>query len=187
MGSNIFLTENIAKHNTKNNTVGVGEWVQRNGVWAMNIRPAPFYQNYTAQDGTTKLSYCLREEFSPNTQYLFNMWIDTDDVISGGNNVFGGLQVVYSDSTTYNIGQAKTNGFKHFTYLTTAGKSVDRLSVYYYTSLNVYYRGDSFIVPMVNTTNIERTGIVNSSEFVETILPTAFGEGYITTPEFMEI
>lgn len=183
--SNIFLSENIARHNTKGRTVGIGEWILRNGVWSMNIRPEPFYQNYTAQDNT-KLSYCLKEEFSPNTQYLFNLWIDTDDVISNGTNVFAGLVVIYSDGTSYNIGQAKTNGFKHFTYLSTTGKSIDRLSVYYYTSINVYYRGDSFIVPIINNTNITKAGIINSGAFVETILPTAFGGDYITTNDFIE-
>jgi len=40
---NILTTENLAKYNTKNWFGGVGEWVNRNGIWAMDIRPAPFY------------------------------------------------------------------------------------------------------------------------------------------------
>jgi hypothetical protein len=36
---NIFTTENIAKYNTKGRTVGVGEYVLRNGVWLWIFDP----------------------------------------------------------------------------------------------------------------------------------------------------
>ena len=57
--SNIFTTENVAKYNTKGRTAGIGEYVLRNGFWSMDIRPEPFYRNYTDTSGNYE-SYILR-------------------------------------------------------------------------------------------------------------------------------
>ena len=186
---NIFTTENVQKYNTRQSTIGGGEYKLRNGVWAMDIRPGVFYQNYGTGD-----SRLLSEEFQPNTQYYFDIWIDADDCIYNNNNVPGGLTIHYTDGTTYGgfvVTGANGKGFQHVQYVSDATKSVQKLTVYYYTSTGMYYRADSFITPISNTSSISKQGIVTSSEFNEQItVPQDFsakvGKGYIEVNEFIE-
>lgn len=191
---NILTTENLAKHNTKNRTAGVGEWKLRNGVWAMDIRPEPFYQNYTV-DGT-KISYCLKEEFHDG-QYIFNLWIDADDVYSNSAYRASGLVIVYTDGTSYNLVATGGSGigFQHIYYISTAGKTIARISNYYYSSIATYFRYDSYIIPLNKTsTKFFKTGQAQTNELVEDYTHTygnptnsmSLGQGYIETTNFIE-
>lgn len=184
---NIFTTENVAKYNTRSYSSGVGEYVLRNGVWAMDIRPAPFYKNYGEE------SYILRNEFAPNTQYIIDLWIDGDDTIYNGNNVACGLTLYYTDGT-YNSTAVITGGsgigFQHRVFVTDASKSVRDFNVYYYTSTPVYYRADSYVVPLTNNTNVTKNGILTSGDFTERAVatyPTKLGNGYVLANELIEI
>ena len=183
--SNIFTTENIAKYNTKGRNIGVGEYLYRNGTWAINVRPEPFYKNYGDE------SYYLRNEFSPNTQYLFDFWIDCDDVVYNGNNVAGGFYIRYADNSTNNsfVVTGGNKGFQHITYITDASKSVKQLEAYYYTSLNVYCRCDSMIIPLVSNSSIHQIGVIDTGYYREIIGSTSarIGTSYIDTAEFVEI
>ena len=186
---NIFTTENIAKYNTKGATAGIGEYTLRNGYWSMDIRPAPFWQNYE-----TSKSTLLKDDFLPNTQYIIDLWIDGDDVIYNGSNVACGLQLYYTDGTS-NASAVITGGnkgFQHVQYVTNQNLSIDRLGVYYYVSQPVYYRADSFITPLYNTTAINKTGIINSGEIKEQSIltnnfSTKLGKGYINANNIIEI
>lgn len=165
---NILTTENLAKYNTKNRIVGIGEWHQRNGVWAMDIRPEPFYQNYTDTDGTTKLSYILKDEFTSG-QYVFSLWIDSDDVNNGsGSYSQAGFTLYYSDETSVSlrVTGAENKGFQHKFFISDASKKCDRLNVYYARNLPTYYRYDSFIVP-VEQTSFNKNGIIDSGFYIE--------------------
>lgn len=185
---NIFTSENVAKYNTRGATAGVGEYVLRNGVWSMDIRPAPFYQNYGTGD-----SRLLQDEFIPNTQYFINLWIDGDDTKYNGNYVACGLTVHYTDDSTYNLTVvgADGKGFQHLEYLSDASKSVKKFTVYYYTSTPVYYRADSFVVPLSNTNSINKKGICATSDFTEYLSPLSCtiknGKGYMEINELIEI
>jgi len=184
---NIFTTENIAKYNTKGRTVGVGEYVLRNGVWSMDIRPEPFYKNYGSD------SYILRDEFKPNTQYLVDLWIDADDTKYGGNYVACGLTLYYTDGTanaTAVVTGADNKGFQHKVFVTDASKSVRDFNVYFYTSTPVYYRADSRVVPLSNQSNVYKTGIAQSTEFTEYINGldnVKIGKGYMLSNQFYEV
>ena len=193
---NILTTENLAKHNTKNAASGVGEWHQRNGVWAMDIRPVPFYRNYVDTDGTTYISYCLRDEITPG-QWIFNLWIDADDVIYNNANRAAGLCVVYADGSSVNLVVTGGSGvgFQHKYYISDANKTIDRISVYYYASLPTYYRSDSFIVP-VSETSFGKNGVINSGFYIEDLgslnnsvsdnLGMSIGKYGINAQEFIE-
>lgn len=187
---NIFTTENVQKYNTRHSTTGGGEYKLRNGIWAMDIRPGVFYQNYGTGD-----SRLLSEEFQPNTQYYFDIWIDADDCIYNGNYVPGGLTIHYTDGTTYGgfvVTGASGKGFQHIQYVSDKTKSVQKLTVYYYTSTGMYYRADSFITALSNTNNISKQGIVTTNELNEQISISTdfsfkFGKGYIESNNFIEI
>ena len=56
----------------------------------------------TDDDGTTKIGDFLRGEFLPGS-YVFNLWIDGDDVIYNNTNRAAGLSVVYADGTSFNL------------------------------------------------------------------------------------
>jgi len=59
---NIFTTENISKYAKSGYTTGIGEWVQRNGIWSMAINPSRFWD-------TTNKTFLrvLADEFIENT------------------------------------------------------------------------------------------------------------------------
>ena len=165
---NILTTENLAKYNTKNRTTGIGEWKQRNGIWAMDIRPEPFYQNYTDTDGTTKLSYILKNEFGSG-QYVFSLWIDSDDVNNGsGAYSQAGFTLYYNDGTSVSlrVTGAENKGFQHEYFISDVSKKCDRLNVYYARNLPTYYRYDSFIVP-ISDVKFNKTGVINSGFYIE--------------------
>lgn len=181
---NIFTTENVAKYNTKNATEGIGEYVLRNGVWAMCIKPAPFYGNYEAGKGVL-----LKSEFEPNTQYIFDLWIDGDDTIYQSEYRRCGFRIHYTDGTNTDDGTVVGGsgvGFQHTKFVTNSSKSVDRIEVYYYTNLPAYYRADSYITPLANTSTILKSGIVQTGEFSEA-QSASIGKGYINAPDFIEI
>ena len=163
--SNLFTTENIKKNNTKNDNYGVGEWVIRNGENAMRLCPAPFYQNYTVD--STKISYLLRDEFVSNTQYIFDLWFDSDDVVYQGNNVPGGLVIYYTDGTKNEItSTGGSKGFIHKKFITPSTKSINRVEVYYYTNTPVYYRWDSHITPVMDS-NFQKNGLMTCGGIIE--------------------
>ena len=188
--SNIFTTENVSRYNTRGSTTGVGEYRLRNGYWSMDIRPAPFYQNYGTDD-----SRLLQDEFVANTQYIFDLWIDTDDVIYNGNNVPGGLSLIYTDDTSDSTNMVFTGGnkgFQHANFVSDPAKSVKKLVVYYYTSTPVYYRADSYIAPLSNSNNISKSGIIKSSiinerDVMDPDLQVKLGKGYILSNNIIEI
>ena len=171
MITNIFTQANAMRDNTKNRSVGIGEYVKRNGMWSMNIRPEPFYKNY----GTD--SYIFKSEIDMYKNYPFyaDIWLDVDDVIYNGNNVSGGLSVSYTDGTRTNFavvigGQGDNKkGFQHIQFISDKSKVLKAMDVYYYVSLNVYYRLDSFIMPLVeDNLHINKQGIINTNNYVET-------------------
>jgi hypothetical protein len=184
---NIFTTENVAKYNTKPRYVGVGEYVLRNGIWAMDIRPEPFYKNYGDE------SYILRNEFIANTQYIIDLWIDGDDCIYDGVCRPCGLRLYYTDGT-YNdsavITGASNKGFQHVQYVTDKSKSVRDFDAYYWTSTPVYYRADSRVIPLSNQSNINKQGIAQSTEMTEYINGldnSKIGKGYMLSNQFYEL
>ena len=179
---NILTTENLASHNTKGATSGVGEWVLRNGVWSIAISPAPYYQNYTV-DGN-KVSYCLKDEFISNTQYYVNLWMDGDDVYTSNAYRSCGLTIYYSDNTYLNMvinSGSDGTGWNHKEAITDASKSVNRVEVYYYTNLPVYYRYDSFIIPLTANAHINKNGVLNCDDVVESMgqMSTRIGKNYM--------
>ena len=145
MGQNIYTSENIMKYRRSGQSVNVGEWVIRNGYNAIRTAPSPFYI------GTNNYCHVLEDELIPNTRYVIDIWIDTDDVIYNGDWVAGGLVLHWSSDAagTYSYSMAPThsNGFQHMRYITPADKSLDYVFFYYYTSMPVYFRSDSYIVP----------------------------------------
>jgi hypothetical protein len=160
--SNIFRSELIMPYAKAGHSVGIGEWTTRNGAAAMDIRPVPFYKNL--DDGT--VSGILRNEFIPNTSYLVDLWIDVDDVISSGSNVAAGLTLKYTDGTSESFVFTGPKGWNHKKVITPATKSIKLLDIYYYTSVPVYYRWDSYIAP-ITSSNINKVGQLDICNIIE--------------------
>ena len=167
--SNIFLSEIIQSYAKYPNNRGHGEYVFHNGYWAMDIEPATFYK---ATD-EIKSSRILQNEFIPNTRYVFDMWIDTDAIVSGGSNRLGGLMIYYTDGsgdqTCCPVGdQNNPKGYQHCFVITPANKSVNYLYAYYYTSNYVYFRADSYICPL-DEIELHQTGVLNTQNITESL------------------
>lgn len=164
--SNLFKTELIMPYAYNSTQRGHGELVYHNGFWSMDIEPNKFYN--ASLD--PKSAPILQNEFSPNIQYLFDMWIDGDLAVSGGANRATGLSINYTDGTTYSLtvvgNQTNPMGYQHKIFITPSGKSVKCINSYYYTSTPVYYRIDSLIIP-VSHSNVLKEGIINSTQFTE--------------------
>ena len=165
MAQNIFTPENMKKYlYSTAATTNIGEWVTRNGVAAMRLGPAPYYNaNYTP-----KSAYLFVNEFQPNKQYLIDIWIDADEVIYQDVNRQAGLTICYADGTSTGVyhtgthGSGGTPGFVNKRVVTTAGKTVSGVTVYYWTSIPPYYRWDSSITEYENA-DIKKTGVADSS------------------------
>ena len=120
-------------------------WTLRNGEYALILNPTNFYENGVY----TKV---LKGKFLSNTQYKFDLWMDSDELIYQNVNRPGGLVVVYTDGTSSVItvtgSSSSPKGFQHMVFYSDINKSVDYVTVYYYVGNNVYYRWDSVIIPM---------------------------------------
>lgn len=167
--SNLLRYENTIQYTNPNNTSTRGLMVERNGIKALAFQATDTY--FAA--GDERNSKLLYNMFLPNTQYLFDLWLDTDDVIYNGNNVSGGFYIIYTDGTTYNGFIIKganpgetAKGFQHHVYISDANKTVKRVSIYYYVSVTFYVRADSFICAL-NNVNINQTGVIDSGQFIE--------------------
>jgi hypothetical protein len=77
---NIWTSENIIKYWIGTSSTARGEWSTRNGEPAISVQPNNFYKsgNYVK---------IFEQEFLPNTQYVINLYMDTDDVVYNGTNV----------------------------------------------------------------------------------------------------
>ena len=101
--------------------------------------------------------------------------------------------VKYTDNTSANcvVTGGENIGFQNVYYVTDKNKSVKNFEVYYYSSLPVYYRADSYIAPLSNTTKIIKQGILESSIINERDIissdPLKYGKGYVLTNEIIEI
>ena len=166
--SNIFRSELIMPYAKAGYTAGIGEWVVRNGENAIRLKPAPFYQNSTNTDGSTR-SAILDNEIQPNTQYICDLWIDVNDTYSGDAYRNGGLMIYYDDgtsSTDFRLIGSDGAGFQHKILITPAGKSISRINVYYGYNLPVYYRWDSYIAP-ITASNVNKVGQLNTCDIIE--------------------
>lgn len=159
---NIWTSENIMKYWDGTSAKAKGEWDIRNGENAISIQPNNFHQNSASIQ-------IFKDEFLPNTQYAISLYMDVDDVVSGGKNVGAGMSVVYTDGTAANLtcvgNKEEPKGWQHKFLVTDATKSVKCMTSYYYTSIPVYYRWDSYVIP-VDTPSVNKTGVFNVESLI---------------------
>ena len=159
---NIWTSENIMKYWDGTSASAKGEWTPRNGEPAISIQPNNFHQNSASIQ-------IFKDEFLPNTQYVINLWMDVDDVVYNGNNVAGGMSVVYTDGSVTHLSpvgnKTSPKGWQNKLLFTDASKSVAYMTSYYYTSIPVYYRWDSFVQPILNP-DIEQSGVFHTNNLV---------------------
>ena len=149
-------------------------WTLRNGEYALILNPTNFYENGVY----TKV---LKGKFLSNTQYKFDLWMDSDEVIYQNVNRPGGLVVVYTDGTSSVItvtgSSSSPKGFQHMVFYSDINKSVDYVTVYYYVGNNVYYRWDSVIIPIGNETSVNKNGIVKTGQIRENSVVASICKG----------
>ena len=150
-------------------------WTLRNGEYALILNPTNFYENGVY----TKV---LKGKFLSNTQYKFDLWMDSDELIYQNVNRPGGLVVVYTDGTNSAItvtgsSSSPKKGFQHMVFYSDINKSVDYVTVYYYVGNNVYYRWDSVIIPIGNETSVNKNGIVKTGQIRENSVVASICKG----------
>ena len=150
-------------------------WTLRNGEYALILNPTNFYENGVY----TKV---LKGKFLSNTQYKFDLWMDSDEVIYQNVNRPGGLDVVYTDGTNSAITvtgslSSPKKGFQHMVFYSDINKSVDYVTVSYYVGNNVYYRWDSVIIPIGNETSVNKNGIVKTGQIRENSVVASICKG----------
>ena len=149
-------------------------WTLRNGEYALILNPTNFYKNGVY----TKV---LKGKFLSNTQYKFDLWMDSDELIYQNVNRPGGLVVVYTDGTnsviTVTGSSSSPKGFQHMVFYSDINKSVDYVTVYYYVGNNVYYRWDSVIIPIGNETSVNKNGIVKTGQIRENSVVASICKG----------
>lgn len=187
--SNIFTSENITKYSKNASDLNSGNWTTRNGIPAISISPNMLYYGEDTEENKNKTNGILHNEFDANKNYLFDMWIDADDIYYSeeSRNVSGGIDICYTDGTRDHFivtGNKDTpKGFQHIAKITT--KPIYGINIYYHISTPAYYRWDSTITEL-NDLNIYKTGIIESS-FNENSDDVLFKNGMTTAQEFLEI
>lgn len=149
-------------------------WTLRNGEYALILNPTNFYESGV-------YAKVLQGKFLSNTQYKFDLWMDSDEVIHQNVNRPGGLVVVYTDGTdiafTVTGSSSSPKGFQHMVFYSDINKSVDYVTVYYYVGNNVYYRWDSVIIPIGNETSVNKNGIVKTGQIRENSVVASICKG----------
>ena len=150
-------------------------WTLRNGEYALILNPTNFYESGV-------YAKVLQGKFLSNTQYKFDLWMDSDEVIYQNVNRPGGLDVVYTDGTNSAItvtgsSSSPKKGFQHMVFYSDINKSVDYVTVYYYVGNNVYYRWDSVIIPIGNETSVNKNGIVKTGQIRENSVVASICKG----------
>ena len=168
-------TENLFKVEYINEVSKVDiNWTLRNGEYALILNPTNFYENGV-------YIKVLKGKFLSNTQYKFDLWMDSDEVIYQNVNRPGGLDVVYTDGTNSAItvtgSSSSPKGFQHMVFYSDINKSVDYVTVYYYVGNNVYYRWDSVIIPIGNETSVNKNGIVKTGQIRENSVVASICKG----------
>ena len=169
-------TENLFKVEYINEVSKIDiNWTLRNGEYALILNPTNFYENGV-------YIKVLKGKFLSNTQYKFDLWMDSDEVIYQNVNRPGGLSVVYTDGTNSAITvtgslSSPKKGFQHMVFYSDINKSVDYVTVYYYVGNNVYYRWDSVIIPIGNETSVNKNGIVKTGQIRENSVVASICKG----------
>lgn len=179
---NIWTSDNIIKYWDGTGPNGKGEWVKRNGENAISIQPNNFHDGATVP--------ILKNEFAANTQYIFSLWIDADDVVYNSNNVAGGMTVYYTDGTSDGLtvtgSSASPKGWQHKFLITSPTKTVSHMGSYYYTSIPVYYRWDSYVIPY-HDSDINKQGVVNASNLLNNNTAAIQKGGAVFAENFYEV
>lgn len=166
---NLLTSENLLNGRVNTSaTSNVGEIVTRNGYSAYRISPVPYWSG----DGATSKNIC-KGQFGPG-QYIFDLWIDVDEVYYDGNGqwVPGGFEVYYTDGSVDNVvvdanSTQGHSGYQHLIRKTNANKTISGLGVYYYIGVPVYIRCDSVICKVNSDGKICKNNIIAGGQFVE--------------------
>lgn len=171
MAYNFLNTELLDKYHI-DTTTNIGEWVNRNGINAMRIGPYPFYAYYHSTGTLDPNKYIGANMFKPKTSYIFDLWIDVDDVFwdEENKNVPGGLAFTYTDTSGENVilegDRNNRKGYQHVRFISDPSKSVQGYTIYYYIGDPVFYRYDSYIIE--NTpNNFNKNGIIDCGQVIQ--------------------
>ena len=170
MAQNIFTSENLEKYKVSppRNTIWDGRWVERNGVPAIVTSPTWFWKSKNEMDGVTEWFLPIFSgEMSSDKTYLFDMWVDTDDVVYNGSNVRGGLRITLTNGELAGYPFAPqssgSDGWQHKRYVLSG---VTKVWAYYYTNQPVYWRWDSSITEY-DTASVKKSGTFKDGIFKE--------------------
>lgn len=153
------------------NTSSRGKMETAYGVLAMRFMPTDTY--FAAGDERNQKLFC--DMFKENTQYMFDLWINADNVTTSSYpaNQGGGFYIHYTDGTRYDglvaYGanyQETPIGFQHKVYVSEPGKTIKRLAIRYAINASFWVRADSFIAEVADP-SIGKTGNVMTGQFVE--------------------
>ena len=166
---NLLTSENLLNGRVNTSaTSNVGEIVNRNNYSAYRISPVAYWSG----DGATSKNIC-KGQFGSG-QYIFDLWIDVDDVYYDGNGrwVPGGFEVYYTDGSVENVivdanSTQGHSGYQHLIRKTNANKTISGLGVYYYIGVPVYIRCDSVICKVNSDGKICKNNIIAGGQFVE--------------------
>lgn len=166
---NLLTSENLFNGRVKTNaTSNVGEIVTRNNYSAYRISPVPYWSG----DGATSKNIC-KGQFGQG-QYIFDLWIDVDEVYYDGNHqwVPGGFEVYYTDGSIDNVvvdanSTQGHSGYQHLIRKTNANKTISGLGVYYYIGVPIYIRCDSVICKVNSDEKICKNNIIAGGQYVE--------------------
>ena len=179
---NIFTSENLMKYwNTSVNGVGHGEWDVLNGENAIRINPSRFRKN----DAQVQV---FKDEFLPNTNYIFNLYINMDrENLSYTGTASSGIKIYYSNGDTKSLTLKPTDtpkGWQNLFLITT--QDVAYIVFHYGANYSVRYRWDSYIMPVTEDIGITAPGVFNTGTLVNADSASIQKGGVIAANNFYE-
>jgi hypothetical protein len=184
---NLLKYENTVLYTKPTNTDTRGKYTTRNGETAMKFRATDTYYG-SGDERNSKLLYGF---FKENTSYVFDLWIDVDDIVYQDINRLGGFTIIYTDGTTETTFQLTGSrdpyaGWQHRVLVTNPNKTVKSISIYYWSNSLFYVRADSFIVEC-SQTYINENGVVDSGNFIENTDVANIGKATFNSNHIIEI
>ena len=192
---NLLKRENVIKDyvNQSNINSTCGTMVIREGVPALKFKATDTWFTLDGVDHHYQMMYGM---FKQNTQYLFDLWIDGDDMFpTSGDHAYEmygtGFAIKYvgvNNSVFYEIVGDRINklGWQHKLFITDANKTIESIGIIYHINSPLYVRADSFIVPLTET-KINKNGTIESGLFVENTDVAFIGKGDFNAKNLLEI
>ena len=149
---NLFNLKDILKVQKDFNINSLSKYIKKDGKNCIALSATSFYAS------STNCFIIPKDKFKENTQYMFDMLINTN-LIYQGSEVPGGFRIMYTDGTVNDSLAVTTSGkWKRYTVKSDKNKTIDRVAVYYFIGDLFYCDLDNSFIYELEQSKINKKG-----------------------------